>query len=580
MELGLVGSGPASAALSAACSDIDLPVRRLDTADLPADPTARREHEQPTVPSVGAVVAPVGAGVFRAANRLFSRWVAVEIGGLGGFAFENIDAGVSLYTSESACYRCLETRVAAQTDDSSSVSPSGSRPSVRLAGAIAGNQLVSLLSGSLDGGRVTEVPGADRRLSPVPHCECSDGDRPDTAFELTHRSVSTDTSLTRAERAIDDRLGLISQVGERESFPVPYYIAETADTTGFSDGRAAQFAAGVDPDWDRSYMKALGEALERYSAGIYRTRDLDAGSVHTKSDAVSPRAFVRPDDFETPDPSDRITWVTGRSLADGDTVSLPAEFVFFPPPNRRYRPAITTGLGLGNSTVEAVLSGLYEVIERDATMLGWYSTFEPLGLVVDDALDELTKRAGAESLTVTTLLLTQDIDIPVVAAAVHRDGAWPRFAVGSAANLDPTAAAQSALAEALQNWMELRAMGPEQAAEQGGAIAQYASFPAAARAFVTPTGRIHSQTLEEQAVQGKRELDTVCERLSAVGLSAYAARLTPRDVADLGFEAVRVVIPAAQPLFTGDPFFGSRAREVPRSMGFEPQLDRDYHPFP
>jgi ribosomal protein S12 methylthiotransferase accessory factor len=48
----------------------------------------------------------------------------------------------------------------------------------------------------------------------------------------------------------------------------------------------------------------------------------------------------------------------------------------------------------------------------------------------------------------------------------------------------------------------------------------------------------------------------------------------------MGFEAVRVLVPGAQPLFTGEPFFGDRARDVPRSMGFEPDLEKADHPFP
>ena len=588
MELGLLGSGPAAAAIAAACEDIDLGVRRLAPDALPSAASGDTDEESqskatadPSIPAVGAVVAPAGAAVFAAANRQFTRWVAVEIGGLGGRSIDALDASVSLYGPDSACYRCLQTRVAAHADGSEPTQPSGSRRAVRLAGALAGSHLVSLLAGETTGGRVTEVPGPDRELLAVPHCVCEPDARAARTLEFEHRSVDVDTSLTAAERAVDERLGPLESVGERESFPVPYYIAETADTTGFSDARAAQFAAGVDPDWDRAYMKALGEALERYSAGVYRGADFAGGSERTKSNAVSPRAFVRPDGFETPGPETRIEWIDGRRLPAGPRVSLPASFVTFPPPARRFRPAITTGLGLGNATVEATLSGLYEVIERDATMLGWYSTFEPLGLAVDDErVAECTKRARAESLSVTTLLLTQDVDVPVVASAVHREGEWPRFAVGSAANLDPAAAAGSALTEALQNWMELRAMGPEAAAEEGGAIAEYADFPAAARRFVDPDGRIPADSLGEPDRSGRAELEAVCERLSAVDLSAYAVRLTPRDVEELGFEAVRVVVPAAQPLFTGEPFFGERARTVPASLGFEPRLDRAYHPFP
>jgi len=38
--------------------------------------------------------------------------------------------------------------------------------------------------------------------------------------------------------------------------------------------------------------------------------------------------------------------------------------------------------------------------------------------------------------------------------------------------------------------------------------------------------------------------------------------------------------PGAQPLFLGDPFFGERARAVPADLGFEFTPDRPHHPFP
>ena len=157
---------------------------------------------------------------------------------------------------------------------------------------------------------------------------------------------------------------------------------------------------------------------------------------------------------------------------------------------------------------------------------------------------------------------------------------WPQFAVGSAAALDPVAAVRSALAEALQNWMELRALGPEAAAEESGAIGEYADFPAAAREFVDVDDRIPADSLGRPSLTGREELDAVTQRVGDAGLDAYAARLTTREVEGLGFEAMRVVIPAAQPLFTGDPYFGERAETVPASLGFEPRLDRPFHPYP
>jgi len=56
--------------------------------------------------------------------------------------------------------------------------------------------------------------------------------------------------------------------------------------------------------------------------------------------------------------------------------------------------------------------------------------------------------------------------------------------------------------------------------------------------------------------------------------------LTTRDVAEAGFEVVRVLVPEAQPLFTGDRYFGERARSVPRELGYRPRFDRPPHPYP
>ena len=563
MDIGLVGEGPAVDAVATALGDVDVNV-------MPVEPGLLDGFD------FAVVVDTAGSSAFEAANAAVDRWVGVEVGGLGGVPLAAVDAAVTVF--DEACYDCLRARVASGGSEPADA-PRGRRSAVRYAGALAGRRAIRLLAGDPVADTVVEVPGAERTLLPAPGCGC--GDAPDDALPREHADRSLDESIDRAERAVDDRIGALSEVGERESFPVPYYVARVADTRPFSDVRAAEFGGGVDAGWDAAFMKALGEGLERYAAGVYREASFTRAPAANVSNPVTPDAFVRPDGSEAYDRDDALAWVAGERLATGDPASLPAEFVHFPPPERRYRPAITTGLGLGNSGPEAALSGLYESIERDATMTSWYSTTEPLGLdVADPTIAELEKRARAESLSVTPLLVTTDVDVPVVAVGVHREGDWPRFAAGSGADLDPVAAARSALAEALQNWTELRSMGPEAAAEEGAAIGHHADFPDETRAFFDPDASVPADALGEPDLTGTAELEAVVDRVRTVGLEPYAARITTRDLAEMGFEAVRVLVPGAQPLFTGDPFFGDRARDVPRSMGFEPELEKAYHPFP
>lgn len=568
MNVAIVGSGPAVESVRATLADVEVTVADADIQGIEAADLA-------------VVAGLAGSDGFQAANGVAlnggTPWIAIEIGGIGGVPISGLDAAVSSLAPTGPCFECLRTRVRAGEVEAAD-EPSAERASVRLAGSYAGLLAIQVLSGQDVAGAVIEVPHAERGLLPVPDCQCGVGS--DRELDLTDVTRSLDESVARAEGSVDRRLGIVRQIGEHDSFPAPYYLSVLAETTGFSDGSVPNRAAGVAADWDTAFMKALGESLERYSAAIYHEADFTRAAP-TDIDGPAPTDFVRPAEWEGPDRSTPIDWVPGQDLVDGGDVSLPAGLVHFPTPDERLSPTITTGLGLGNGGPEAVLSGLYEVIERDATMLGWYSTFEPLGLAVEDeAFETLRRRAHGENLSVTPLLVTQDVDVPVVTVAVHRD-AYPRFAVGSAADLDAPDAAESALAEALQNWMELRDMGREEAEAADGAIGQYATEPGVAAEMLNPAGTVSAADLGPAAdLSGREELDRTVELVAEAGLDVYTAPITPRDVEQLGFEAVRVLSPQAQPLFVEEPYFGERARTVPQDMGFEPTLDRDFHPYP
>jgi ribosomal protein S12 methylthiotransferase accessory factor len=572
MAVGLAAGGPAGEAVRAALGDADAAVRSTDPGRFGSV-------------EFGVLAAEVGDGAFRAANAAAGEggtpWLAIELGGIGGTPVAEVTAAVSGYAPGTACFDCLRARVAANVGDGDDGHDPPDDTDARFAGALAGRAAARLLSGGESPvlGGVLELPHARRHPLPVPGCSC--GEEPDRTVRREYTERDVEGALSRAERALDPRVGIVREAGEAESFPTPYYLATLAATTGFSDAAVPEHAAGVAADWNLAFVKALGEALERYAAAVYRTDEMTTGPAGAVANAVPPAAFVTADSFAPPDPTEPLAWVEGEDLHDGSEAMLPAEFVVFPPPEARHRPSITTGLGLGSSGTGALLSGLYETVERDAAMLAWYSTYEPLGLEVEHGgFETLVRRARTEDLETTVRLLTQDVDVPVVAACVHRGGEWPRFAAGMAADLDPGRAATGALEEAIQNWLELGGMGREGARSEGN-IGEYAGFPGPAREFVDPATTVPAGSVgPAEPPTGAAELDTLLARLENAGLRAFAARFTTRDLEDLGFEAVRVLVPSAQPLFTGEAFFGERARTVPESLGFEPRLDRDPHPFP
>ena len=565
MTVGIVGSGPVATAVRDGLTAVNIETRTIDVAALDE-------------PNIAVVTGEVGQPRFERANERAlatdSRWMAVEVGGIGGMPV--VETSVSTFSPETGCFECLSGRVSANLDRQQRRESPPTAHTVQFAGAVAARQIALYHDGEDVFGTVVTTPFTQRDFLPLPNCVCAADRERTIERDVVDRELTE--SLSRAERGLDGLVGIVQEVGEAESFPVPYYLARACDTAGFSDASAARDAAGVAVDWNRAFMKALGEALERYCAGIYYDDEFEIAPPEAMAEALSPSAFVTATD---PDPTEPIEWVDGHQLRTGDVTPLPAEFVYHPPPSRRYRSPVTTGLGLGNDTVEAILAGLYEVIERDAMMLSWYSSFEPLGLQIEDETHEtMVNRARSEGLSVETLLLSQDVDVPVVAAAVTREE-WPRMALGTGANLDVAAAANSALAEALQNWTELRGMGESDAMDAMGSIGDYAAEPEPASAFVDPGATVPGESVGPETVpDGEAELDAVLDRLADVSLEAYAVRLTTRDVKALGFEAVRTLIPRAQPLTFGSHYFGERARTVPEELGFETQLDRAHHPFP
>lgn len=124
-------------------------------------------------------------------------------------------------------------------------------------------------------------------------------------------------------------------------------------------------------------------------------------------------------------------------------------------------------------------------------------------------------------------------------------------------------------------------MGRQGATEQQPGVARAADRPRGVREFCNPETTVPLGSVgASDPPSGAAALDALCEAVAGAGLETYAARLTTRDIETLGFEAVRVLVPGAQPLFSGTSYFGERAHKVPETFGSEPRLDRAHHPFP
>src|SRR5581483_6791119 len=144
---------------------------------------------------------------------------------------------------------------------------------------------------------------------------------------------------------------------------------------------------------------------------------------------------------------------------------VPASFVYL-----NYRPgkdedsvgvSASTGGAAGATREEAILSGLLEVIERDAFTLAWMQRRAGRRIEIDD--EEIASRVKTRlwgdrpSVDVKFFDLTTDLGIPVVLLIMRRPTEFgPLACLGAASRLSPRQAVRKAMQESGQNFPLVR----------------------------------------------------------------------------------------------------------------------------
>lgn len=203
---------------------------------------------------------------------------------------------------------------------------------------------------------------------------------------------------------------------------------------------------------------ALLEAVERHAASRRQPTLL---ATVAQLEALG-RAYLPPEALNAaPVGEHPIEWIAATSLRTGQEVLVPAADVLYPyfaPPGavRPMRPS-TTGLASGNTTAEAILHALFEVIERDAVschQLGAGAKLLDLDSLPDGSperwLCDRFKQAGVElfvlDMSETSLAAT------FRAITIDHSPRGPRLMVGGqGAHIYPQVALRRALAEAAQS---------------------------------------------------------------------------------------------------------------------------------
>lgn len=418
------------------------------------------------------------------------------------------------------------------------------------------------------------------------------------------------TVRERFERLIDPATGIIAEVERAAQLPgEPDLTMVTARLAAFDRIYPIvsfdPMAAGTALDPREAWVRACGEAIERYAGFLFppygpraRYSELPGrGLPPADWPCCKPEEHALPNNpLAPPDPERVYDWVQSWSLTRREPVYLPAMQVcmgYVPEePGELINIPHSTGLAAGATLEQATLSGLCEVLERDAFMLTWGKRLTAPRVIPpaewEDAWERYRRVARWGLQLSLHALLPERPPARILALLLDPSGGSVPVACGLGASPDPERAVAKAIDEAVQTrrgLLEEITQGsgiriPENPAEVESLDDHLYYYLNPKRldafSFLLQAPTMLGEALPHLQGDAPAMLDALVNNLNADGYEAFRVDVTPVDLDEAGFRVARVIVPGLVPLTHGHAtrFLGS-----PRWDRFPGAVTAEPHPF-
>lgn len=393
---------------------------------------------------------------------------------------------------------------------------------------------------------------------------------------------------------------------------------------GVTDGRIVEkwLGHGFGKNPAVVFSKAIGEILERYSLTIYHKKNLLRSSLRALKDKKIPAFDLNllaefSEEQKKNNPKLRFNeksvfyWEKAERVLTGETIFLPAQIAHW-----NYYEELEPFLGDNNTSGAggfftregAILSGLYELIQRDAFLIYWLNGLTPRAIDPKTVPDEDFQNILAESerygFEIYCLDITSDTGVPVFVVIISDpSGKCQRFSLGAGCQANPAKALYRALEEAWSIYYWIR---PQP------------SYPALGKNYQPFRERINvlerlrlwanpemderfkffisgqKKSFKEinfdypkEFTSQKEELAFLVKRIENLGpgYEVYCYQAKRPILTEVGYYSVQVFVPEFIRMYFNEmnAYLGKRRlKEVPPKLGFRAaeELNPLPHPFP
>lgn len=430
--------------------------------------------------------------------------------------------------------------------------------------------------------------------------------------------------LSKMLRCVSPRYGIINHLMRIPNISgdprLASYGVKSADLRALSGAAYSPIGAGCRPDRAGAFMAAIGETVERYCSAFANREECIYGpysKLRERYRMAEPAAFslFHEEQFRHPYFSSvitpftdhtEVTWTKAFNLTIGAPEYVPAQCIYLPFTRDAHLITIgvSTGLSAHSTFYEAVLSGLYEAVERDAITIAWLQGLSQRKVKITPWLQQYIEGLYPTKYEWHLFDITTDIQLPTIFGFCTGYAEYGDFvAVGAATRATYGEALRKTIVEIGQSIQNFRYILTERSS-QGSALLdcnELNSFDDHSYFYlVSPRSRemlgewiaskpIATIPLEKEPAYTdvKAEVRAAVKKVSAAGCDVLVKDLTTVDARQLGLYVVKVYSPQLVPLSGAYRFYfkgGSRLYDVPAKIGY---TAKDYegltpfpHPFP
>ncbi|WP_409199788.1 YcaO-related McrA-glycine thioamidation protein [Methanobrevibacter sp. DSM 116169] len=285
-------------------------------------------------------------------------------------------------------------------------------------------------------------------------------DSPIKYFKGTHRIISPDETINKFESKLKAAgITRVTEITDLDRIKIPVFSAIRPT----SEEGSVSVYAGKGINKSHAKASAIMEGFERYSAERQNIDDVFYGTISEakeKHEIIEPEHLNLAKDLKFNEDTS-LEWTLSKDIISDKDFLIPTNAIYHPYNSENNTISLfksnTNGLASGNNLEEAILHGIFEVVERDA-----WSIFEltkknkkevKLDTIDSELINDVLEKFKNESIDIKLLDITVDIEITTIVAisddTLLKDPALLTIGVGT--HLNPEIAILRALTEVAQS---------------------------------------------------------------------------------------------------------------------------------